>query len=301
MSQQLACCAATSATPSRICDSQPVWGHRTDIAGLRGYWGLPSAGASPRTIVPDHSLRHGMASRRSTASGSLAASHAADLGEVAANRCQLGEHWQHPPAVGLPAGRTIADCLHALFRDLPGCWQPGWPTLESLPGTIGKFGVDSEPQHNRAHKVFLACTSSAVCQSSRREALSASLSMHKSLGHCAAGGETAAVAAASEAQMGDVTVVDSRQGGSAAAAEVCKAPSAMAAARAALKTAGKLSLKHVCLSLAGSGAQNLGSTCSGGSGSRACEPCGHDRDTCKQLPLLTCLLRHRQRCCILGE
>ena len=58
--------------------------------------------------------------------------------------------------------------------------------------------------------------------------------------------------------MGDAMVVDPRQGGSAAAAEVRKAPSAMAAARAALKTAGKLSLKRVCLSLAGSGAQTWG-------------------------------------------
>ena len=41
MSQQPACCAATSATPSRICGSQPVWGHRTDTDGLRGYWACP--------------------------------------------------------------------------------------------------------------------------------------------------------------------------------------------------------------------------------------------------------------------
>ena len=56
--------------------------------------------------------------------------------------------------------------------------------------------------------------------------------------------------------MVDATVVDPRMGGSTAAAEGRKAPSAMAAARAALKTAGKLPLKRVCMCLAGTGVQN---------------------------------------------
>ena len=108
-------------------------------AGLKGDWGLPSAGASPRTIAPDRSLRRGTASRRGGASGSPAPAHAADLGEVAANQCQLGEHGQHPPAVRLPAERTAADCLHARLRDLPaeGAGQPGWPAHEALSGSEG--------------------------------------------------------------------------------------------------------------------------------------------------------------------
>ena len=53
-------------------------------------------------------------------------------------------------------------------------------------------------------------------------------------------------------------MVDPRMGGSAAAAEGRKAPSAMAAARDALKIAGKPCLKRVCMCLAGAGAQIWG-------------------------------------------
>ncbi len=90
-------------------------------------------------------------------------------------------------------------------------------------------------------------------------------------------------------------MVNSHTGGSAAAAEGRKAPSAMAAARAALRAAGKLHLKLICILLAGTGVQP------GVYVLRACKLCRHDQDTCRQLPLLTFLLSPRQRCCVLGK